>query len=333
MIHLKELVVNDFQTHVNTKIELHPNFNVIVGSTRSGKSSIVRALDFLLYNNWYEDYHRFDAVRPAEIIAKLSTGKTVIRQKSLKVNKILILEGKDTQRFEAFGTTLPSEVTAALGIIPIDIGVKDPLFANIANQDDPLFLLYSAGTDRTRVLSRLSGLHWIDYALRDLSKDRRTKSTEVQFLQETNEQLLEKLRAFKNIKDYRDTLATEQDRLTRVKKVSTLLQKSRVLLSRTASWKKDYQMVQNLKTINFPVEVARLEKLIYLQSDILQPLQDTIRKLATNNLSINNTQTYLRTLAETKASLEAQIVEELTKVPTCEACGQEIRQHVKGAHE
>lgn len=332
MIYIDELNLRDFQTHTNTTIKFSPYFNVIVGPTRSGKTSVVRGLDFLLYNNWYEDYQRFDS-KYTELTAKLSTGKIVTRQKSLKINKILITDGKDIQRFEAFGTTLPSEVISALGIIPIDIGVKDPIFANIANQDDPLFLLYSAGTDRTKVLSRLSGLHWLDYALRDLSKDRRTKSTEVQFLQETNEQLLVKLRAFKNLKDYRDLLATEQKRLTDLKKVSTLLQNSRVLLGRAAQWKKDYQMVQELKTINFPVEVARLEKLIHLQSEVFQPMQDLIRKLATTNISIANTQTYLRTLAASRKELEAQIAEEMTKVPVCETCGQEIRQHVKGAHE
>jgi DNA repair ATPase RecN len=332
MIYLKELNVVDFQTHVNTTIEFSPNFNVIVGSTRSGKSSIVRALDFLLYNNWYEDYQRFDT-KYAEVSVTLSTGKKIIRQKSLKINKITLIDPKETQRFEAFGTTLPAEITAALGVVPIDIGVKDPLFANIANQDDPLFLLYAAGTDRTRVLSRLSGLHWIDYALKDLSKDRRTKSTEVQFLQETNEQLLEKLRAFRNIKDFRNILTIEQDRLARTKKVSTLLQNSRVLIGRAAQWKKDYQMVQDLKTIDFPVEVARLERLIHLQSDVLQPAQDLIRKLVATNTSIATTQTYLRSLAASRETLEAQIADEMTKVPTCDTCGQEIREHVKGLHE
>ena len=332
MISIDELELRDFQTHKITNIKFSPYFNVIVGPTRSGKTSVVRGLDFLLYNNWYEDYQRFDS-KYTELTAKLSTGKIVTRQKSLKMNKILITDGKDVQRFEAFGTTLPSEVTAALGVIPIDIGVKEPIFANIANQDDPLFLLYSTGTDRTKVLSRLSGLHWLDYALRDLSKDRRTKSTEVQFLQETNEQLLVKLSAFKDLKNYRDSLATEQKRLTSLKKIATLQQNCSVLLGRAASWKKDYQMVQELKTINFPEEVARLEKIIYLQSEVLQPMQDLIRKLSAANTSIANTQTYLRTLDASRVELETQIAEEMIKVPVCETCGQEIKmvEHVKGS--
>jgi len=324
MIYLKELKVADFQTHSSTSIEFSPYFNVIVGSTRSGKSSIVRALDFLLYNNWYEDYQRFDS-KYTEITAKLSSGKIIIRQKSLKVNKILLTDGKETQRFEAFGTTLPPEITSALGVMPIDIGVKDPLFANIANQDDPLFLLYTSGTDRTRVLSKLSGLHWIDYALRDLSKDRRTKSSEVQFLQENNIQLLDKLKAFKNIKDLRETVAYEQERLSKLKKVAGLQQKGNTLVARALQWKKDYQEAQNLKAIDFPAEIARLEKLIYLQQEVLQPLQDLNRKIVATQQSIVNTQMYIKTLATTRETLEAQIDEEKIKTPICDVCGQEIK--------
>ena len=107
MIHIERLSLNDFQTHKNTVIDFSPHFNVIVGSTRSGKSSVVRALDFLLYNNWYEDYQRFGSSK-VEIIARLSTGKTVTRTKSSKINKIAIADGKKIDRFESFGFNLNS---------------------------------------------------------------------------------------------------------------------------------------------------------------------------------------------------------------------------------
>lgn len=328
MIHINELEIIDFQTHKKTLIKFSPHFNVIVGSTRSGKSSAVRALDFLLYNNWYEDYQRFGSSKSI-LTAKLSNGKTVKREKGTKVNKITISQTNNVkapvERFEAFGTTLPEEVTSTLGVVPIDIGIKDPIFANVANQDDPLFLLYTSGTDRTKVLSRLSGLYWLDYALKDLNLDRRTKSTEVQFLTETNTQLLEKLRVFKNLDDLKEKVRVEKDRLAKVKKLTTLLHNSRVLFSKTNQWKKDYQEMQSLKTINFPVEIARLEKIIHLQSTILQPLQDVGRKLITNGQSLINIKTHLRTLLSSQIELLKQIAEEETKVPVCSQCGQEIK--------
>ncbi len=328
MIYIEELELTDFQTHKKTSIKLSPYFNVIVGPTRSGKSSAVRGLDFLLYNNWYEDYQRFGSSK-AIVSVKLSTKNIVIREKSDKLNRITLKDAAgNTQRFEAFGTTLPSEITAALGVVPIDIGTKDPIYANVANQDDPLFLLYSSGTDRTKILSRLSGLHWLDYALKDLNTDRRTKSGEVQFLQEHNAQLLEKLKTFKNVDTLKEKLKNNKETLDRVKKVATLLQGSRVLITKTAQWKKDYHEVQKLKTIDFPTEINRIEKLIYVQSEILQPLQDLNRKIVTNEQSLVATRVQQRTLASSQVALEAQITEEATKVPVCTECGQEIKQKV-----
>jgi len=328
MIYIEELELEDFQTHKKTLIKLSPFFNVVVGPTRSGKSSAVRALDFLLYNNWYEDYQRFDTSKTV-ITARLSTKKTVIREKSGKINRITIKDAAGKiERFEAFGTSLPSEVIAALGVSPIDIGTKDPIFANVANQDDPLFLLYASGTDRTKILSRLSGLHWLDYALKDLNTDRRTKSGEIQFLTETNTQLLEKLKAFKNLDILKDHVKDNKERLVRIKKASTLLQSSRVLVNKAAQWKRDYQEVQKLKTIDFPAETSRLEKIIYIQSEILQPLQDLNRKLVNNDQLCISTRTQAGVFATAIDILEKQIAEEEKKVPTCTECGQEIKQTV-----
>lgn len=327
MTYIEELELIDFQTHKKTLIKLSPFFNVIVGPTRSGKSSAVRGLDFLVYNNWYEDYQRFDSPKVV-ITARLSNKKIVTREKSDKINRITIKDVDSkipVQRFEAFGTTLPSEVTAALGVIPIDIGTKDPIFANVANQDDPLFLLYASGTDRAKILSRLSGLHWLDYALKDLNLDRRTKSSEVQFLSEANIQLLEKLRKFKNVDTLKEQLKDCKEKLSRVKKVSTVLQSSRVLITKAAQWKKDYLSAQELKTIDFPTETARLEKVIYIQSEILQPLQDLNRKIIANDQLRATTASQQITLSTSIDLLEKQIAEEELKVPICLECGQEIK--------
>jgi len=330
MIHIEKINLVDFQTHKNTTIEFSPHFNVVIGSTRSGKSSLVRALDFLMYNNWYEDYQRFGA-KYAVVTATLSNGRVITRTKGTSTNKIdIVTAGSvDVQRFESFGTSLPSEVVALLGIAPIDIGTKDPILANVANQDDPLFLLYATGTDRTKILSRLAGLHWLDYALKDLSRDRRTKSSDIQHLEEANEQLLVKLRAFKDLDKARVQLSAEKDRLTYIKSVETLLLRGQSLTNRMAQWKRDYREVQLLKTVDFPIEIARIEHIIDVQSNIVQ-LQDLSRRLLSNSQATTAIQKQLATLGETHKTVAEQLEIEKLKIPTCTACGQELLQKVQG---
>lgn len=328
MIHIERLDVQDFQTHKKTSIEFSPYFNVIVGSTRSGKSSLVRALDFLFYNNWYEDYLRIGSTNPAVITAKLSNGKVVVRTKSDRTNKVDVITGENKERFESFGLTLPNEVIAALGILPVDIGTKDPIMANIANQDDPLFLLYVTGTERTKILSRLSGLHWLDYALKDLNKDRRAASGDIQALQDTNVQLLVRLKDFDAISSFKARLAIERERLSKIKNIGSLAQAGSVLVTKTQLWKRDYQEVQSLKTIDFVKEIALLERVIKLQLDLLSPLQDLSRKLSTNVQSLKNISINLDSLNIDQENIRLQIEIESTKIPTCTTCGQELKQKV-----
>jgi exonuclease SbcC len=324
MIHINEITLENFQTHKKTVIDFSPHFNVIVGPTRSGKSSLVRALDFLLYNNWYEDYQRFysDA---AVITVKLSNGKTIVRSKNSKINKITITDSTGKiQRFESFGFSLPEEVIEALGVIPIDIGTKDPILANVANQDDPLFLLYTTGTDKTKVLSRLSGLHWIDFALKDLNADRHSSTKSIQLLKDANEQLLEKLKIFKNLNNVRIQFTLEKERLSRLKKVDELYQKGKALTAKTTQWKNSYQEVQDLKKINFSVEKHRLENIIHV-SEILQGLQDLNKKLEINNRSIDNLKTQLKLNLDIQKVTQLKITEEESKILICPTCKQEIK--------
>lgn len=327
MIHIDKLILENFQTHKKTEIDFSKHFNVIVGASRTGKSSVVRALDFLFYNNWYEDYIRFGSDQ-VKITAKLSNGKTIIREKSTKVSKILIIDGDKEQRFESFGFTLPQEVIDVIGVSPIEIEAKEPILANVSNQDDPLFLLYGTGTDRTKILSRLSGLHWIDFALKDLNKDRRTKATEVELLKEANASLKEKLKGFSNLDKIKDDFLLEKERLTHLKHVESLVNIGKGLVAKITNWKKEYQLVQDLKKIDFTQETTRLDKLIYLASNIIQPLQELDRKLSVNSYSSGNVRINLQNLSNTIVTLENQIVEEEKLNPRCQTCGQEIHQEV-----
>lgn len=325
MIHIDSITLENFQTHKKTTVALSPFFNVIIGSSRSGKSSFVRATDFLLYNNWYEDYVRFGADHTT-ITAKLSNGKTIVREKGPKTNKIAIL-GEKEERFESFGFTLPSEVSKTMGIIPIEIEAKDPVCVNISNQDDPLFLLYETGTDRTKVLSRLSGLHWIDFALKDLSKDRRTKSAEVEFLKESNASLRQKLKSFTSIDSLRVNLNVEKARLTSLKKVTSLIQSSKNLLVRTTNWKREFQLVQNLKGVDFKATIAKLNHLILVEKH-LKELQDVERRLRTNKASLDTTTSTLQAVSLAKCNVQ----EELAKTPLCPTCNQVVKEPIHSPH-
>ena len=61
---IDKISIKNFQSHPNTELELDPGINVITGSSDNGKTSIFRALYWIIYNrpsgnsfisNWIKD--------------------------------------------------------------------------------------------------------------------------------------------------------------------------------------------------------------------------------------------------------------------------------------
>lgn len=59
--HIVKLQIINFQDHKNTIINFKPGMNLLVGSSDSGKSAILRALNFIFHNipNKGKDFVRF----------------------------------------------------------------------------------------------------------------------------------------------------------------------------------------------------------------------------------------------------------------------------------
>ena len=65
---LKSLKIRNFESHRNTQLNFHPGVNVIVGESDQGKTAILRALEWVLFNrplgediksNWLEDINTY----------------------------------------------------------------------------------------------------------------------------------------------------------------------------------------------------------------------------------------------------------------------------------
>ena len=173
---LSELILKNLQSHKLSVFDFHPNFNAIIGSSNSGKSTAVRGLDFLFTGNWSKSFVR-DGEKDAEILARIESGAIIERTKG-SVNKVSKTDSTGKREdYSGFGESLPSDVVDALGTRPFQIDKDKELTANLARQHDPPFLLKEVGSFCAKVLGRLSGLHLVDIALRSLNLESRTASS------------------------------------------------------------------------------------------------------------------------------------------------------------
>jgi len=190
---IKQISLNNFQSHSATTIDFANGFNCIVGSSRSGKSSIVRALNFMFFDDWSGTFVR-NGTPHTSVTVTLDNGTVVKRTKGTTLNKIDVTypDGK-VQTFEKFGITAPPEVKRILGVHSVSIDTDYTVDINLADQDSPLFLLPDSAPTKTKFMNRLTGLHVVDSAIRTARNERTYNANVKKTCEESVTRLLENL--------------------------------------------------------------------------------------------------------------------------------------------
>ncbi len=198
MISMIEVV--DFQSHQQTKLQLHPRFNIITGVSGAGKSAFLRALNALFYNNMQgTSFIRIDkadnpdqyqvAARVYEnnlLVTKIRGKKdlnayTIMKNSSVggevpvfTVNR----SASDVQRFDNVKTDVPDQVREALNIYPVRIDSNKEINIQYCGQFDPPFMLMESEPAKMKFLNTISGTAAVDLAVKEAnSQFQKSKKT------------------------------------------------------------------------------------------------------------------------------------------------------------
>lgn len=186
-IEIRRIEIRNFQSHRHTVIEPAPagGLTVIVGPSDSGKTAVLRALKWLLYNQPQGDGFKRVGCDFVEVEIETADGHVVERRRTASTNRY----ATDNQVFEGFGTSVPVEVQKITGVFPIRLGDQE-ILANLAGQLEAPFLGSSiSGPARAKALGKLAGIEVIDRALRDLAGDVHRTRTEKSRLETELERL------------------------------------------------------------------------------------------------------------------------------------------------
>jgi len=203
----KGLVIENFQSHERTEIAFSEGLNVFVGPSDSGKSAILRALRWVLYNQPRgSDFIRTGASR-CRVTLILSDGTHIVRERSSSVNRYLIRDPEGKERiFEGFGSDVPREVLEAHGMIPLQLDEDRELTLQIAQQLEGPFLLSESGGTRARSIGRISGAHLLDLAQNETARDQRSVSSRIRFVEEEMKRREEELKPYEVLPRFREQL-------------------------------------------------------------------------------------------------------------------------------
>ena len=167
---IKQITLQNFQSHKNTHIVFSDKVNCFTGATDSGKSAIIRAIKWVLTNrpsgNSFVNHDAFaegKQIAPCRVV--LETDKHIVeRYRSATKNSYTV----DGVELKAIGTDVPIEVVQALNMNDI----------NVQFQMDKPFLLTESAGEVARILNRIVKLDDIDTTLKQLNTYGKRLTTE-----------------------------------------------------------------------------------------------------------------------------------------------------------
>lgn len=166
---LKYIDLQNFQSHKRSRIPL-TDFTIMVGQSRAGKTSVFRAMQFLLYGEWDPTYSN-DTTKATAVAVEFENGTRVLRIRKDNQNQAAVIRDGETTKYRSFGSTIPG-IQSLINARPIEIGAKT-VNLNFSLQDDPVFMVSEARPAKAQWIGRLYGAHLITQMLREMAKDKK----------------------------------------------------------------------------------------------------------------------------------------------------------------
>ena len=205
---IRKVIIKNFQSHKETEINFD-DYVIIHGATNSGKSAIIRAIKWCLYNEAPPEgaeLTRFGE-KETEVTICFNDGKIITRKRAGKVNEyILYDEAGVATNYTGFGRGPLKEVLDFHGMYQANL-FGELQSINIVDQQEPPFFLSEGPTARGHLISRLAETLTYESALIMLKKDggELKRGLDTKRLQiETLEKEIDELNYLEQLKDFLD---------------------------------------------------------------------------------------------------------------------------------
>lgn len=167
---IEKIKLNNIQSHKNTVLELSPGVNVIKGRSHSGKSSIIRGIRWLFFNQPKGiDLRSWGVDEKKQIDFSIKFGKHEIKRfkKGLENGYYL-----DKEKFKAIRFEVPQEIKDSFPITPI----------NFQHQSELYFLFNNSPGEVAEKLNEIAKISEVDKCYKTINAIIRKTSHEVNSL-------------------------------------------------------------------------------------------------------------------------------------------------------
>lgn len=272
----------DFQSHKDTKIDLHPVFTIICGSSGNGKSAIMRAVKYATFGNPGTSEVRLPDAKEYRIELNVNEQK-ITRIKGTGINAYYL---NDKTAFVDVNRDVPQSIQNVLNIKEINLDTSVSINLHFSDQLDAPFMLKEKDSVKMKFLNVLSGTNAVDLAAKRaiaLSKENTRQEKQlkqdISDIQNELEAVNSKLAILKKASLYIKNKKSELDELISMRAPLYAVKESSDYLH--SEYKKLKILTENLKNINIEqVEhaISRYTQLVELEQQYKRT-KDDIRKV------------------------------------------------------
>ncbi len=202
---IKSLIIENFQSHLKSELTFSNGINVITGQSNHGKTSILRALGWVVSNRpqglaFKSSFS--DKKDTCKVTLEINNQK-IIREKSTTINQYQI----GSSLFSTIGNDIPSEVSSAINMSEI----------NIQGQFEKHFLLMDSPGEVGRTINKIVKLDSIDELISNISSKVNSTNKEIDIIKKDVDKLyldLEKFKDFDNIEKLVNELIDYDTKIT-----------------------------------------------------------------------------------------------------------------------
>lgn len=290
MIH--SLSISNLQSHKQTDLTLSEGLNIICGTSDSGKSAILRALYWLVWNRPSGDSLRSYWGGKTAVRAVFDNGS--IERSKDKIEEYIV---NDEIKLHAFGLSVPDEVSKVLNLSEI----------NVSKQMDSPFLLSSSPGEVASFFNKVAGLDRIDKAQQNVEKEIRSLTADIKYKTAEQEKLNTQLTDFNYIEKYE----------IRLEVLETLEEKKLMLTKNVSKFIKAYNSLVDLENeLEEASEILKFEKQVDSILGLLEQKNNIIidaKKIIRIQTLISNTSLQMEEY-KVKLSLEPALNSLLEKI-------------------
>lgn len=265
---LKGLKLENFEAHKSTELQFDNGINLIFGPSEVGKSSIIRALNFVINNRPLGN--NFINGKDTLCSVSLIQDNNIIIRKKNKDGSINTYCINTEVILEAFGTSVPDQVNDLLNFNDL----------NIQKQTDRPFLLDVSGGEVAKYMNKIINLELIDKYQANIENIKKHYLSNFEQAKKQKLELEGKINEFDWVQEYEDRLLDIKkswEEIKKEKEKNNFIEKIINEVRNYNAFKKVYEYKLQYKSrVNLLINKIDEYKREKLESDRLEFLVNTI---------------------------------------------------------